>query len=61
MPLEEQAQAFQEQIAQGHAKAWGIANHQPEVVQRIIDICEQNGWEKPSWYQVRVDFVLGSP
>lgn len=61
-PLEEQIQAFQEQVSQGHAKAWGIANHQPEILQKILDLCERNGWEKPSWYQVRnADFVLRSP
>lgn len=50
-PLEEQIQAFHEQIAQGHAKAWGVANHPPETLQKMVDLCEQHGWEKPAWYQ----------
>lgn len=34
-PLEDQIQGFQEQIARGHAKVWGVANHAPETLQRI--------------------------
>ncbi|KUI67991.1 Aflatoxin B1 aldehyde reductase member 2 [Cytospora mali] len=50
-PLEEQVQGFQDQVAQGHAKTWGIANHSPETLEKIINLCERKGWEKPSWYQ----------
>lgn len=55
-PLEEQIQGFLSQITQGHAKAWGLANHPPETLQKILDLCERNGWEKPTWYQVRAKF-----
>lgn len=50
-PLEEQVQSFQSQIAQGHAQEWGVANHPPETLQKIINLCEQRGWVKPTWYQ----------
>ncbi|KAI3391731.1 hypothetical protein diail_6872 [Diaporthe ilicicola] len=50
-PLEEQVQAFQDQIARGHAREWGVANHPPETLQEIIDICERKDWVKPTWYQ----------
>lgn len=50
-PLEEQVQAFQDQVVQGHAREWGVANHPPETLQAIIDLCERKGWEKPTWYQ----------
>lgn len=50
-PLEEQLQGFQDQIAQGHAKEWGVANHPPETLEKIIELCEQKGWVKPTWYQ----------
>lgn len=50
-PLEEQVQGFQTQISQGHAKEWGVANHPPETLQKIIDLCEQKDWVKPTWYQ----------
>ncbi|KAI7779911.1 hypothetical protein LA080_000234 [Diaporthe eres] len=50
-PLEEQIQGFQSQISRGHAKEWGVTNHPPETLQKIIDLCEQKGWVKPTWYQ----------
>lgn len=50
-PLEEQVWGFQDQVARGHAKEWGLANHPPEALQRIIDLCEEKGWVKPRWYQ----------
>lgn len=50
-PLEEQVRGFQDQIARGHAKEWGLANHPPETLQKIIDLCEEKGWVKPRWYQ----------
>lgn len=50
-PLEEQVRGFRDQVAQGHARSWGVANHPPETLQKVIDLCERNGWEKPSWYQ----------
>lgn len=53
-PLEEQIQGFVAQIKSSHAKTWGLANHPPESLQKILDLCEKNGWEKPSWYQVSI-------
>lgn len=57
-PLEEQIQGFVSQVTRGHAKAWGVANHPPETLQKILDLCERNGWEKPAWYQVRAYHLL---
>lgn len=50
-PLEEQIRGFQDQISQSHAREWGLANHPPETLQKIVDLCEQKGWVKPTWYQ----------
>ncbi|ROW13231.1 hypothetical protein VPNG_04868 [Cytospora leucostoma] len=50
-PLEEQIQAFNEQVALGHCKAWGVSNFPPAVLEEILVLCEQNGWQKPSHYQ----------
>ncbi|KAH8166091.1 hypothetical protein CIB48_g2182 [Xylaria polymorpha] len=50
-PLEEQIQGFVEQIAKGHCKAWGVSNVPPEMLERMLRLCEQNGWPKPSYYQ----------
>ncbi|KAI1201761.1 putative oxidoreductase [Nemania serpens] len=50
-PLTEQIQGFAEQIAKGHCKAWGVSNVPPPVLEEILQLCEANGWPKPSWYQ----------
>ncbi|KAI0537562.1 putative oxidoreductase [Xylaria digitata] len=50
-PLEEQIQGFAEQIAKGHCKTWGVSNVRPEVLEKMLQLCEQNGWPKPSYYQ----------
>lgn len=50
-PLEEQVQGFQSQVSKGLAKEWGVANHPPKTLERIIDLCEQKGWAKPRWCQ----------
>lgn len=49
--LEEQIQGFQDQVSRGVAREWGIANHPPETLEKIIDLCEGKGWVKPRWYQ----------
>ncbi|KAJ4410990.1 hypothetical protein N0V82_009094 [Gnomoniopsis sp. IMI 355080] len=50
-PLEDQIKNFNEQIAEGHCKAWGISNTPPATLEAILTICEENGWQKPSAYQ----------
>ncbi|KAI1073915.1 putative oxidoreductase [Whalleya microplaca] len=50
-PLEEQIQAFNEQISQGHCKAWGVSNVPVNVLEKMLQLCEENGWQKPSCYQ----------
>ncbi|EOO02315.1 putative aldo keto protein [Phaeoacremonium minimum UCRPA7] len=60
-PLEEQVQSFQDQVARGHAKAWGVANHPPETLQKIIELCEQRSWLKPSWYQGGYSMLTRGP
>ncbi|KAI0161803.1 putative oxidoreductase [Hypoxylon sp. FL1284] len=49
-PLEEQVKGFNDQIARGHCKE---ASLPPSilVLEKMIQICEQNGWKKPSCYQ----------
>ncbi|KAL7622018.1 hypothetical protein AAE478_007519 [Parahypoxylon ruwenzoriense] len=50
-PLEEQVQGFNDQITQGHCKKWGVSNVPPPVLEKMIQICEEKGWQKPSCYQ----------
>ncbi|KAI8626982.1 putative oxidoreductase [Xylariaceae sp. FL1651] len=49
--LEEQIQGFAKQIAVGHCNAWGVSNVPPPVLERMLQLCEENGWPKPSCYQ----------
>ncbi|KAI1809187.1 putative oxidoreductase [Poronia punctata] len=50
-PLEEQIKGFQQQLLQGHCKKWGVSNVPIPVLRQMLQLCEQNGWEKPSCYQ----------
>ncbi|KAI0973759.1 putative oxidoreductase [Xylaria arbuscula] len=50
-PLRDQIQGFTEQISKGICKAWGVSNVPPSVLEEILQLCEENGWPKPSWYQ----------
>ncbi|KAJ2988989.1 hypothetical protein NUW58_g3693 [Xylaria curta] len=50
-PLEEQIQGFNEQILKGRCNSWGVSNVQPEVLEQMLQLCEQNKWQKPSYYQ----------
>ncbi|KAK7188969.1 putative aldo/keto reductase [Paraphaeosphaeria sporulosa] len=50
-PLKEQVQNFNEQIRQGHCKHWGVCNTAPSVLEEMLIICNENGWEKPRYYQ----------
>lgn len=49
--LEDQCRAFNELYQQGKFARFGISNLGDEEVQRAVDICEKNGWVKPTVYQ----------
>ncbi|KAF9737400.1 hypothetical protein PMIN03_000913 [Paraphaeosphaeria minitans] len=50
-PLKEQVQNFTEQIRQGYCKHWGVSNIPPSVLEEMLKICDENGWQKPRYYQ----------
>ncbi|KAF2185673.1 Aldo/keto reductase [Zopfia rhizophila CBS 207.26] len=56
-PLGEQIQGFNEQSAQGNCKAWELSNTSPAVLEKILHLCEQKGWQKPSYYQGNYNLV----
>ncbi|KAI1779078.1 putative oxidoreductase [Hypoxylon cercidicola] len=56
-PLEEQIAAFNEQIELGHCKAWGVSNMPPATLEKMLQLCEQHGWQKPSCYQGQYNLV----
>jgi len=53
-PFEETAEAMNEAYKAGKFERFGISNFSAEEVERMYNICEQNGWVKPSVYQVRI-------
>lgn len=50
-PLDQQIRSFNDQMAQGHCKSWGVSNTSPTVLENILKLCDENGWQKPSSYQ----------
>jgi aflatoxin B1 aldehyde reductase len=49
-PFEAVAQAMNDAIKQGKFKNFGLSNYTAAEVKSFIDICEQNGYVKPSVY-----------
>jgi aflatoxin B1 aldehyde reductase len=50
-PLVEQASALDELYKQGKFKLLGVSNFPPELLQNFLNICEENGYVKPTVYQ----------
>ena len=50
-PFEESAKAMDKAYKEGKFRKFGLSNYAPEEVQKFIDICQENGYVKPSVYQ----------
>ncbi|KAH8649150.1 NADP-dependent oxidoreductase domain-containing protein [Xylariales sp. PMI_506] len=50
-PFEETAKAMNDALQQGKFKKFGLSNYAPAEVQRYIEICEREGYSKPSVYE----------
>uniref|UniRef100_A0A8H7K5C5 NADP-dependent oxidoreductase domain-containing protein n=1 Tax=Bionectria ochroleuca TaxID=29856 RepID=A0A8H7K5C5_BIOOC len=50
-PFEDTLKAMNDAFKQGKFEKLGISNYSVAEVQKILDICEQNGYIKPSVYQ----------
>ncbi|KAJ5512824.1 hypothetical protein N7463_002376 [Penicillium fimorum] len=50
-PFEDTIRAIDDAVQQGKAKNFGLSNYTASEVQQIIDICEKNGYTKPSVYE----------
>jgi aflatoxin B1 aldehyde reductase len=50
-PFEDTAKAMNSALQQGKFKKFGLSNYSAAEVQKFIDICEENGYTKPSVYQ----------
>lgn len=50
-PLEDTLRTVNELYKEGNFERFGISNYQSWEVARICDICDHNGWIRPSVYQ----------
>ncbi|KAI0112825.1 Aldo/keto reductase [Hypoxylon sp. NC0597] len=60
-PLEEQAEALNEQFQKGFCEKIGISNFPLDMLQSFIDICEKKGYAKPSVYQGQYNLICRGP
>ncbi|RAH52045.1 aldo/keto reductase [Aspergillus piperis CBS 112811] len=59
-PFEEACEAMDQAHREGKIKHWGLSNYTAEEVQRIIDICEERSFVKPSVYQGHYNPIVRS-
>ncbi|OTA53268.1 Aldo/keto reductase [Hypoxylon sp. EC38] len=60
-PLAEQAEALNEQFQKGSCEKIGISNFPLNMLQSFIDICEREGYVKPSVYQGQYNLICRGP
>ncbi|KAI6087424.1 Aldo/keto reductase [Hypoxylon rubiginosum] len=60
-PLDEQAEALNEQYQKGVCEKIGISNFPLETLKSFIDICEEKGYAKPTVYQGQYNLVCRGP
>ncbi|KAJ4291939.1 hypothetical protein N0V90_009837 [Kalmusia sp. IMI 367209] len=59
-PWEVTAKAMDEQFRLGKFKRFGLSNYTAEEVEEICQVCDKNGWNKPSVYQGRYNAIIRS-
>lgn len=57
-PFEETAKAMNEAFKQGKFKHFGLSNYPASDVQKFIDICDENGFVRPSVFQGHYNAVV---
>ncbi|KAI8960021.1 Aldo/keto reductase [Daldinia sp. FL1419] len=60
-PLEEQARAFNEQYQKGFCEKIGISNFPLDMPKSFVEICEKEGYVKPSVYQGQYNLICRGP
>lgn len=50
-PIAESVAALQKHFDAGHFTRLGLSNYTPELMEEVIDVCNQNGYVKPTVYQ----------
>ncbi|KAI1206204.1 Aldo/keto reductase [Annulohypoxylon truncatum] len=60
-PLAEQAEALNEQYQKGFCEKIGISNFPLDMLKSFIEICEKEGYVKPSVYQGQYNLICREP
>ncbi|EPQ29191.1 uncharacterized protein PFL1_03478 [Pseudozyma flocculosa PF-1] len=50
-PFAETLKALDDQYRLGRFQRWGLSNYTAAEVEQILDLCDKNGWIKPTVYQ----------
>lgn len=50
-PFEETCEAMNKAYLEGKFRRFGLSNHSPEEIEKVVRICEEKGYVKPSVYQ----------
>ncbi|KAK3670979.1 hypothetical protein LTR78_009095 [Recurvomyces mirabilis] len=59
-PLSETAEAFDDQYRRGRFTHLGVSNFMPEMLQEYIDICDKEGYVKPTVYEGHYNLLCRS-
>ncbi|KXH30345.1 aflatoxin B1 aldehyde reductase member 2 [Colletotrichum salicis] len=57
-PFEETIKAMNAAIHQGRFKNYGLSNYSAAEVQKVLDICDQHGYTKPSVYEGHYNAIV---
>ncbi|KAI1460984.1 Aldo/keto reductase [Annulohypoxylon moriforme] len=60
-PLAEQAEALNEQYQKGYCEKIGISNFPLDMLKSFVEICEKEGYVKPSVYQGQYNLICREP
>ncbi|KAI2632260.1 Aldo/keto reductase [Hypoxylon sp. NC1633] len=60
-PLAEQAEALNEQYQKGFCEKIGVSNFPLDMLESFVDICEKQGYVKPSVYQGQYNLICREP
>ncbi|KAI2624540.1 Aldo/keto reductase [Hypomontagnella submonticulosa] len=60
-PLAEQAAALNEQYQKGYCEKIGVSNFPVDILESFIEICEKEGYVKPSVFQGQYNLICRGP
>lgn len=60
VPFEETLRAINKAYKEGKFRRFGLSNYKADEVERIVEICEKQGYDKPSVYQGQYNPIVRS-